>query len=66
MKKLFLTIFLFITFCLPTWAEYKPIPDNLKEQYKNEIEKVIKIEFDKRCRNIKHFDKQVRLSEDEL
>ena len=41
MKNLFLTIVLLISFCLPTWAEYKPIPKELSIQYKNEVEQII-------------------------
>ena len=41
MKKLFILFVSFIFLCLPAFAEYKPIPDNLKEQYKNEVEQTI-------------------------
>ncbi len=41
MKKLFIAFYLIIIFCIPTFAEYKPIPANLSKQYKKEMEHII-------------------------
>lgn len=43
MKKFVLFIFLFLVFCLPAFADYKPIPKELSKQYKNEMENTIKV-----------------------
>ncbi len=56
MKKLILLIICLIYLTVPSFAEYIPIPENLKKQYKKDIEQVIKIEFNKKYSNIKNYD----------
>lgn len=45
MKKIFLVIFLLIITNIPVFAEYKPIPETLSKQYKNEMEQIIDEEY---------------------
>lgn len=52
MKKLFLIVCLIIIFCDCAFAEYKPIPQNLSNQYKYEIEHIINKEYPHIIKNI--------------
>ena len=52
MKKLFITLLLLLTVCIPAFAEYKPIPLNMSKQYKTEIEHIIDSEYDQIIKKI--------------
>ena len=45
MKKIFLIMCIIFQFVIPVYAEYKPIPESLSEQYKTEIEQIIDEEY---------------------
>ena len=60
-----ISIFLFIFLCLPSFAEYKPIPKELSAQYKKEIEQVIKTQIPIAKKNIDNVFKEVELEKDE-
>ena len=59
-----LIIFLFIFLCLPSFAEYMPIPKELSKQYKNEIEQVIKTQVPIAKKNIDNVFKEVEVEKD--
>ena len=52
MKKLFITLLLLLTVCIPAFAEYKPIPLNMSKQYKTAIEHIIDSEYDQIIKKI--------------
>ena len=52
MKKLYITLLLLLTVCIPAFAEYKPIPLNMSKQYKTEIEHIIDSEYDQIIKKI--------------
>lgn len=52
MKKIFITLLLLLTVCIPTFAEYKPIPLNMSKQYKTEIEHIIDREYEQIIKKI--------------
>ena len=60
-----ISIFLFIFLCLPSFAEYKPIPKELSTQYKKEIEQVIKTQVPIAKKNIDNVFKEVEEEKDE-
>ena len=64
MKKILIAV-LFIFFCLPVLAEYKPIPKELSVQYKKEIEQLIKTQVPIAKKNIDNVFKEVELEKDE-
>lgn len=45
MKKIILIICLIFQFFIPVYADYKPIPESLSEQYKTEMEQIINEEY---------------------
>lgn len=45
MKKFIITLLSLLFFCVPAMAEYKPIPETLSKQYKNEMEQIIDEEY---------------------
>lgn len=45
MKKIFLILCIIFQLVIPVYAEYKPIPASLSEQYKTEIEQIIDEEY---------------------
>lgn len=45
MKKIILIICLILQFFIPVYADYKPIPESLSEQYKTEMEQIINEEY---------------------
>ncbi len=64
MKKI-LIIILFMFFCLPVFAEYKPIPKELSAQYKKEIEQLIKTQVPISQKNIDNVFREVEAETDE-
>lgn len=52
MKKIFITLMLLLTVCIPTFAEYKSIPLNMRKQYKTEIEHIIDKEYEQIIKKI--------------
>jgi len=60
-----ISIFLFIFLCLPSFAEYKPIPKELSAQYKKEIEQVIKTQVPIAKKNIDNVFREVEAEKDE-
>lgn len=52
MKKIFITLWLLLTVCIPAFAEHKPIPLNMSKQYKTEIEHIIDREYEQIIKNI--------------
>lgn len=52
MKKIFITLLLLLTVCIPAFAEYKLIPLNMSKQYKTEIEHIIDSEYDQIIKKI--------------
>ena len=65
MKKLLILFTILFSFCLSAYAEYKPISKELSNQYKAEMEKVIKKEYKVRFNNIKNYDKHILAEEPE-
>ncbi len=63
MKKLILLIISFVYLTIPSFAEYKPVPENLKLQYKKEIEQTIKLELNKKYNDIKNYDAKILMAE---
>lgn len=59
-KKLLLLLFFLFNFSLISFAEYKPIPQDLKSKYKKEIEKVIKSEIPKSKQAIKNIESEIK------
>ena len=51
MKK-FITLLFLVFFCVPAFAEYKPIPASLRKQYKAEMEQIIDEEYPIFIKNI--------------
>ena len=45
MKKIILILCIIFQLVIPVYAEYKPIPESLSEQYKTEIEQIIDEEY---------------------
>lgn len=45
MKKMFLVICIIFVFCDSAFADYKPIPKNLSQQYKKEITRIINTQY---------------------
>ena len=64
MKKILIAV-LFIFFCLPVLAEYKPIPKELSAQYKKEIEQLIKTQVPIAKKNIDNVFREVEEEKDE-
>lgn len=64
MKKILIAV-LFIFFCLPVLAEYKPIPKELSVQYKKEIEQLIKTQVPIAKKNIDNVFREVEEEKDE-
>ena len=64
MKKILIAV-LFIFFCLPVFAEYKPIPKELSAQYKKEIEQLIKTQVPIAKKNIDNVFREVEEEKDE-
>ena len=60
-----ISIFLFIFLCLPSFAEYKPIPKELSAQYKKEIEQLIKTQVPIAKKNIDNVFREVEEEKDE-
>ncbi len=60
MKKLFIAFYLIIIFCIPTFAEYKPIPANLSKQYKKEMEHIIDVEYPNTIKNADNYLKEAK------
>lgn len=52
MKKTFITLLILLIVCMPTFAEYKPIPLNMSKQYKTEIEHIIDREYEQIIKKI--------------
>ncbi len=52
MKKILMILCLFILFLQPAWAEYKPIPKELRTQYKNEINKLLNKKYNSTIKEI--------------
>ena len=64
MKKILIAV-LFIFFCLPVLAEYKPIPKELSTRYKKEIEQLIKTQVPIAKKNIDNVFREVEEEKDE-
>ena len=47
-------------FCIPTFAEYKPIPANLSKQYKKEMEHIIDVEYPNTIKNADNYLKEAK------
>ena len=45
MKRILIILLCFVLFCLPAFADYKPIPKNLSSKYCEEITKTIDINY---------------------
>ena len=62
LKKIILLLLLFIlsNFSLSSFAEYKPVPQNLKLKYKTEIEYTIKSEIPKSKKAIKNIESEIK------
>lgn len=52
MKKILIAFCLTIIFYIPAFAEYKPFPETLSTQYKNEMEQIIDNEYPHVIKNI--------------
>lgn len=65
MKKILIVI-LIILFCLPSLAQYIPVPIEQSKQYKNEIEQIIKTQIPISKKNINDVFKKVELEKDEF
>ena len=57
MKKIILILCIIFQLVIPVYAEYKPIPESLSEQYKTEIEQIIDEEYPQ---VIKKIDNEVK------
>ena len=55
-KKIILLLFILFNFSISSFAEYKPIPQNLKLKYKKEVEYTIKLEVPKSKQAIKDIE----------
>ena len=66
MKKIFLVIFLLIITSIPVFAEYKPIPETLRKQYKKEMEQIINSEYKKTINNIDNHVKDAKRIRDKI
>ena len=60
LKKIILLLFILFYFSLSSFAEYKPIPQNLKSKYKTEIESTIKTEIPKSKKAIKNVESEIK------
>ena len=60
LKKIILLLFILFYFSLSSFAEYKPISQNLKSKYKTEIESTIKTEIPKSKRAIKNIESEIK------
>ena len=58
-KKILFTLFILFSFSLQSFAEYKPIPQDLKSAYKKEIEFTIKKEAPKSKKLIDDITKKI-------
>ncbi len=58
MKKLLILFTILFSFCLSAYAEYKPIPKELSNQYKIEIEQIINQEYPKIIKEIDNYVKE--------
>ena len=59
-KKIILLLLILFHFSLSSFAEYKPISQNLKLKYKAEIEYTIKKEIPKSKRAIKNIESEIK------
>ena len=59
-KKIILLLFILFNFSISSFAEYKPIPQNLKLKYKKEIEYTIKSEVPKSKQAIKNIELEIK------
>lgn len=59
-KKIILLIFILFYFSLSSFAEYKPVPQNLKLKYKTEIEYTINSEIPKSKKAIKNIELEIK------
>ena len=58
-KKIFFTLFILFNFSLLSFAEYKPIPQDLKSAYKKEMEFTIKKEVPKSKKLINNIKREI-------
>ena len=58
-KKILFTLFILFNFSLLSFAEYKPIPQNLKSAYKKEMEFTIKKEVPKSKKLINNISREI-------
>ena len=59
-KKIILLLFILFNFSISSFAEYKPIPQNLKLKYKKEVEYTIKLEVPKSKQAIKDIELEIK------
>ena len=66
MKNFIITLLLLLLFCIPVYAEYKPIPKTLSKQYKKEMEQIINSEYKKTINNIDNHVKDAKRIRDKI
>lgn len=66
MKNFIITLLLLLLFCIPVYAEYKPIPETLSKQYKKEMEQIINSEYKKTINNIDNHMKDAKRIRDKI
>ena len=58
MKKIFIVISVIFLFCNSVFADYVPIPENLSEQYKKEVTKIIDTQYPVAIRKTKQIRRE--------
>ena len=66
MNKIFIVILSPFLYCMPAFAEYIPIPQNLSKQYKAEMEQIIDEEYPKIIKNINDYVNYVKSNYDKI